>query len=189
METDYYPWGGDFTVCSKNSCVAVVLLNINYVPPKSVAIYGSLKTENIGIEKIVANTISNPYIRFLLVCGDDIRGHRSGQSLISLNINGIDNQHKIIDAKGAIPYIENLNDEAIQRFRKQIKIINLIGINDNEKIDIEIKKCINSAPEPFGEPYIAIRIAPEAKVNLDDKRALHSKIVVNYMGKIKRRGD
>ena len=189
MEAEYYPWGGEFTACNPNGCVAVVLLNIGYTPSDQVAIYGPLKTENIGVEKIVANVISNPNIRYLLVCGNDIRGHRSGKSLISLNKNGIDNQHRIIDAPGAIPYIENLQEEAIQRFRDQIEIVDLLDVSDSKLIDNEIIKCINSAPESFGEPYIAIKIKPDVEVNLEDKRALHSKIVMNYMGKIKKRGE
>ena len=189
MKEDYYPWGGEFTACSPDGRVAVVLLNTEYTPPDIVAIYGSLKTENIGIEKIVANVISNPNIRYLIVCGDDIRGHRSGSSLVSLQKNGIDEQNKIIDAPGAIPYIENLTMEAIDRFRNQIEIVDLMGINDMRIIDKAIRdKSVKSVP-PYGEPYIAIRIQPKTMVNLDDKRALHSKIVMNYMGKVKKRGE
>jgi tetrahydromethanopterin S-methyltransferase subunit A len=188
MDTIYYPWGGEFTECSPTGCIAVVLLNINYTPPKNVAIYGYLKTENIGVEKIVANVISNPNIRYLIVCGEDIRGHRSGTSLISLHKNGIDKQNKIIDAPGAIPYIENLNEKAIDRFRKQVEIVDLIDINDLEKIDTIINNFNKKSPGPFGKPYIAIRIKAVSKISIGDKRALHSKIVINYMGKVKRRG-
>ena len=188
METEYYPWGGEFTVCSPNGTTAVVLLTIEYIPPKTVAIYGPLKTENIGIEKIVANVISNPNIRFLVVCGDDIRGHRSGTSLVALHKNGIDENHKIIDAPGAIPYIENLKEEAINRFRDQIDVVNLIGITEKEQLDQMINKYHKKTTQSFGEPYIAIRIKTESRVSLDDKRALHSKIVLNYMGKIEKRG-
>lgn len=189
MENKYYPWGGEFTRCTSNSCVAVVLLNIEYIPSDKVAIYGPLKTENIGIEKIVANVISNPNIRYLVVCGEDIRGHRSGISLVALHKNGIDDQHRIIDAPGAIPYIENINSEAVERFRSQIKTINLIDEKDKNKIDTSIDKCIKEKPGSFGEPYIAIRIVPEATTNLEDQRALHSKIVIDYMGKIEKRGE
>jgi len=189
MEEEYYPWGGEFTVCSKKGCVAVVLLNINFRPSDEVAIYGPLKTENIGIEKIVANLISNPNIRFLVICGEDIRGHCSGKSLVCLNKNGIDEQNKIIDAPGAIPYIENLNNEAIDRFRKQIEVIDLIGENNIENINKKIDECINSNPKSFGKPYIAIKLKTEKHVPVDDKRALHSKIVVDYMGKVKKRGE
>ena len=189
MEENYYPWGGEFTPCSPDGCVAVVLLNIEYTPTEKVAIYGQLKTENIGIEKIVANVISNPHIRYLIVCGDEIRGHRSGSSLVALNKNGIDKQHRIIDAPGAIPYIENLNIEAIERFQKQIEIIDLIGIKEKVEIDKAVDECIKKSPQSFGEPYIAIQIKPEATTLLDDQRALHSKIVIDYMGNVKKRGE
>ena len=52
MENDYYPWGGEFVSCKNDSCIAVVLLNIEYTPSDKVAIYGPLKTENIGVEKM-----------------------------------------------------------------------------------------------------------------------------------------
>ena len=188
MENEYYPWGGEFTTCKSDGCAAVVLLNIEYTPSDKVAIYGPLKTENIGVEKIVANIISNPNIRYIIVCGDEIRGHRSGKSLVALNKNGIDKQNRIIDAPGAIPYIENINEEAIKRFQSQIEIIDLVDIKDKKTIDKAIEDCIAKKPSSFGEPYIAIRITPEA-ISLDDKRALHSKVVINYMGKVEKRGS
>jgi len=188
MEDQYYPWGGEFVACSSAGCVAVVLLNIDYTPPKHVAIYGWLKTENIGIEKIVANTISNPHIRFLVICGEDIRGHRSGSSLVALHKNGIDSNHRIINAPGAIPYIENLKEEAIDRFRKQLEIVDLLGVKEKDRIDEAIGSCIQRALPRFGEPYIAIRLKPETTVSLSDKRALHSRIVMDYRGLIHKRG-
>lgn len=188
MTDEYYPWGGEFTVGASTGCVAVVLLNIHYEPPKTVAIYGRLKTENIGIEKIVANTISNPFLRFLVICGDDIRGHRSGSSLIALHKNGIDQNHRIIDAPGAIPYIENLKEEAIKRFQAQLNIVDLIGEKDIARIDTIINDCTQKSPPSFGEPYMAIRLKPETTIDVTDNRALHSRIIIDYRGKIKKRG-
>jgi tetrahydromethanopterin S-methyltransferase subunit A len=189
MTEDYYPWGGEFTTCSPHGCVAVVLLNISYTPPENVAIDGRLKTENIGIEKIIANTISNPHIRFLLICGEEIRGHRSGSSLLAVHKKGIDTNHRIIDAPGAIPYIENLTEDAIKRFQVQLEVIDLIGETKKETIDSIIADCIQKTPAPFGEPYIAIRLKPEMTVNLTDTRALHSKITLDYIGHVKKRGE
>lgn len=188
MINKYYPWGGEFTACKDNSSVAVVLLNIEYNPPNTVAIYGTLKTENIGIEKIVANTISNPYIRYILLCGEEIRGHRSGSSLISLSENGIDKNHRIINAPGAIPYIENLDKKAIERFQKQIKIIDMIGEKNNIKIDKKINELLKESKSCYGKSYIAIKIIQKTII-VNDKRALHSKIFVDYLGKIKKRGE
>ena len=182
-----YPWGGEFIKGKYTSCVAVVLLNTAYQPPSTVALYGVLKTENIGIEKIVANVISNPHIRFLIICGEEIRGHRSGASLKALHQNGIDKNHRIINAPGAIPYIENIDTESILRFQRQIEIIDLIGIQNHELITKTIQTHLLNNPGSFGKPYIAIRLVTQQKKSLEDKRSLHSKISINYMGKIKKR--
>ncbi len=188
MTTDYYPWGGEFTIGDPHGNVAVVLLTTEYTPSEKVAIYGPLRTENIGVEKIIANTISNPHIRFLIIIGKEIRGHRSGASLVALHKNGIDNNHRIIESPGAIPYIENLDEQAIQRFQHQIQIINHIDLSDSQKINTIIEKYIHKKTESYGEPYIAIQIISENKISLEDKRALHSKIMIDYLGKVKKRG-
>ncbi len=187
MIEEYYPWGGDFTSVNPNGSIAVVLLNIEFIPKDNIAIYGRLKTENIGIEKIVANIISNPHIRFVLLCGDDIRGHRSGNSLICLHKNGINENHRIIDAPGAIPFIENLTVEAINRFRDQVEIIDFIGETNQSELQKSINEISCTHVESFGEPFIAIQLKQISHDDFSDKRALHSKIIMDYMGKIKKR--
>ena len=188
MRETYYPWGGDFKCGLYDSNIAVVILNLEYIPIDNVAIYGKLKTENIGIEKIVANIISNPNIRFLLICGKEIRGHKSGKSLISLHKYGLDENNKIINAPGAIPYIENLNMEAITRFQNQITILNYINLTDKKKLDKIINSYIIKKTKSYGQPFIAIRFKKEKIIKIVDKRALHSKIKIDYMGKIEKRG-
>jgi hypothetical protein len=49
-------------------------------------------------------------------------------------------------------------------------------------------ECITKSLPPYGEPYIAIRIKKEISTKIDDKRALHSKIVIDYLGNIEKRG-
>ncbi len=187
--TEYYPWGGEFTTGPSTGCVAVVLLNIEYAPPSDVAIYGRLKTENIGIEKVVANVISNPHIRYVVVCGEEIRGHRSGASLLALHRHGIDEHHRIIQAPGAIPYIENITQEAINRFREQIETVDCVGVVDPGRLSEQIVELHQRAPPLFGEPYIAIRIKPEATVGLGDARALHARIMIDARGRVRKRGE
>ncbi len=187
MTEPYYPWNGDFTSVNPTGSVAVVLLNVDFDPESPVAIYGRLKTENIGIEKIIANVISNPHIRFVVLCGEDIRGHCSGRSLCLLHKNGINKNHRIIDAPGAIPFIENLNEDAIKRFQNQVQIIDLIGETDPFILEKEITRLNEINTESFGEPFIAIKLKQKTHEEFTDKRALHSKIIVNYMGKIKKR--
>jgi len=183
-----YPWGGDFFKGNYQKNVAVVLLNSTYIPSMEVALYGKLKTENIGIEKIIANVISNPFIRFLVLCGNDIRGHRSGKSLVCLHRNGIDENNRIIGAPGAIPYIENIDNEAIMRFQQQVEIIDLIDVDDEKIISTSIKDTLEKETVVFGAPFIAIRLVREASKSVDDTRALHSRITLSYLGKVSKRG-
>jgi hypothetical protein len=64
----------------------------------------------------------------------------------------------------------------------------LIGISDKKKIDKAINECLAKSPSSFREPYIAIKIKPKVEISLDDKRVIHSRIAVDYMGKINKRG-
>jgi len=187
MTTKYYPWPGDFTPCTPTGSVAAVLLSTDYIPPHTIAIYGHVKTENIGLEKIMANVISNPHIRYLVLIGKDIRGHLPGASLKALHQHGIDNTNKINTAPGAIPYIENLSGDAIKRFQNQVSIIDLMNIADKKYLDTKINELVTTSPPCYGDPYIAFRLTAIHSRPRDDKRALHSKIIIDWRGKIKKR--
>jgi tetrahydromethanopterin S-methyltransferase subunit A len=117
-------------------------------------ITGPHKTENLGIEKIVANVISNPNIRFLLVTGSEVKGHISGEAIVMIHKNGI-KDNRIVGSTGAIPYIENLPDDAIKRFQAQITISEMIGTEDEGAIVARIKELAAKDPGAFeGEPMI-----------------------------------
>ncbi|MGI8553557.1 MAG: tetrahydromethanopterin S-methyltransferase subunit A, partial [Dehalococcoidia bacterium] len=58
------------------------------------AIVGRLYTLNLGLEKLVWNVISNPAIRFLLLCGDDTSSQIS-QGIVQLHAKGFDEEHRI----------------------------------------------------------------------------------------------
>jgi tetrahydromethanopterin S-methyltransferase subunit A len=117
-------------------------------------ITGPHKTENLGIEKIVANVISNPNIRFLLVAGAEVKGHIAGEAIIMLHKNGI-KDNRIVGSTGAIPYIENLPDDAIKRFQAQIEIVDMIGNEKEADIVAKVKELAAKDPGAFeGEPMI-----------------------------------
>lgn len=110
-----------------------------------------MKTENIGIEKVVSNIISNTAIRYLVVCGAEVHGHLAGDAIIALNHNGIDEEGRIIGAKGAIPFISNIPADQINTWRDQVEIVDLINIEDVDRIEKEIDSL--QSREPFeGEP-------------------------------------
>ncbi len=113
-----------------------------------------MKTENLGIEKVVANVISNPLLRVLIVCGEEVMGHRSGNSLLSLYNNGFDENGRIVGARGAVPFIENIDEEAVRRFQEQVEIIDIIDITDKDKIMKVVDEQLARDLTSFGEPYI-----------------------------------
>jgi len=154
---------GNYLVGNPESNVVIITLTSKLSFPRELfAISGEMKTENLGIERVIINTISNANIRFIVVCGKESRGHFAGQSLIAIHKNGIDEKNKIIGSKGAIPFIENVPREAVERFRRQIKkVINIIEEEDVNKIIA----AVNSLPkeEPFEEGYYVIKEVEEVK--------------------------
>jgi len=153
---------GDYVVGDPESPVAATTLasHIEQIPVDAgAAIAGPCKTENLGIEKMLANLISNPNIRFLVLCGSEVQGHITGQSIEALHANGVDpDKRKIIDATGAIPFIENIPDEGIERFQQQMEIVSIIDVEDAAAIQSKIKECIEKDPGAFEEEAMVIEV-------------------------------
>ncbi|MGE3859432.1 MAG: tetrahydromethanopterin S-methyltransferase subunit A [Nitrososphaeraceae archaeon] len=108
-----------------------------------IAIVGRLLSENKGIDQIIKFTVNNKKLKYLLLCGKEVKGHLSGQTLIALKKNGVDNKKKIIFSLAPNPFLECKNHE-IDYFRQHVNIINRIGLCDIDKIrdiimDINLK--------------------------------------------------
>ncbi|HHT18084.1 MAG: tetrahydromethanopterin S-methyltransferase subunit A [Euryarchaeota archaeon] len=153
---------GDYEVGDPESPVAATTLasHIESIPVDAgAAIAGPCKTENLGIEKMLANLISNPNIRFLILTGSEVQGHITGQSIEALHANGVDpEKRKIIDATGAIPFIENIPDEGIERFQQQMEIVSIIDVEDAATIQSKVKECIDKDPGAFEEEAMVIEV-------------------------------
>jgi tetrahydromethanopterin S-methyltransferase subunit A len=153
---------GDYIVGDPESPVAATTLgshNEDVATGAGAAIAGPCKTENLGIEKVIANIISNPNIRFLILCGSEVQGHITGQSIEALHQNGVDpDKRKIIDATGAIPFVENVNDEGIERFQNQVEIISMIDVEDAGQIEAKVKECIEKDPGAFEEEAFVVSL-------------------------------
>jgi tetrahydromethanopterin S-methyltransferase subunit A len=153
---------GDYVVGDPESPVAAATLasHIEQIPVDAgAAIAGPCKTENLGIEKMMANLISNPNIRFLVLCGSEVQGHITGQSIEALHANGVDpEKRKIVEATGAIPFIENIPDEGIERFQQQLEIVSIIDTEDAAAIQSKIKECIEKDPGAFEEEAMVVKV-------------------------------
>lgn len=150
---------GDYTAGDEESAVAVVTLgsHMEDMPIKAGAsISGSLHTENLGIEKVIGNVVSNPNIRFLVVCGTEVQGHITGQTIKALHENGVDAKKRIVGSEGAIPYLENVTEEAIERFRNQIEIVDLVDTENSETINSKIEGCLIHDAGAYEEETVVI---------------------------------
>ena len=98
-----------------------------------VAIIGRLLSENKGIESLVHYVNSHSNIKTVFLCGKEVRGHKTGHSLLKLHKNGIDKSGRIIDSNSPDPYLA-LTESEVKKFQTQVRIIDMVGKTDLEKI-------------------------------------------------------
>lgn len=149
---------GFYTVGDPKSCVAVCTLKeVDLaLPVAKTAITGRCLTENVGIERVIKNLIINPNIRFLILCGEEPKGHFVGQAFKCIKVNGV-KDGKIIGAIGAMPYLKNTSQEEVIRFNKQIELVDLIGVADTKKIEEAIDRCIAKDPGAFVDGAVLVK--------------------------------
>ena len=169
--SEYPPETGRYLRGNDYSSVAVVAILDTYdfkIPPELIklveaavesgaALAGTLQTENIGLEKVIVNVVANPNIRYLVLCWRESQGHLTADALLNLVKNGVadDKRRTILGAKAPAPYLPNIPLEAIERFRKQIAIVNLISEDDPrqgmnpENVKKAVWSCIQEKPVEF----------------------------------------
>jgi tetrahydromethanopterin S-methyltransferase subunit A len=138
--------GKEIAICTLSSIHLLENICKSSEVMDKILVVGRLLSENKGIDTIIKFTLSHPELRYIIVCGKEVRGHQAGQALLSLYENGINNNNNtdsmfIVGAKGPHPVLRS-SWEDVNAFRKQInKIYNLIGISDIEQIKKQIKIC------------------------------------------------
>jgi len=176
------PLPGEYSIIRYGAPVAVCTLNSGELSktladarPEDLAIVGTMHTENLGIERIIKNTLANPNIRFFVLCGEDTRqavGHLPGQSFESLFHNGVDERGRIIGAKGKRPLLRNVNAEEVRAFVDQVELVSMIGESRAEAITTVIGACAQRNPGPNPKPYQGqaierIRVSEPEQLTLD----------------------
>lgn len=159
------PLPGEYRVLRYRAPVAICTLTdekltdpLAEARPVCVAIVGRLHTENLGIERVILNTLANPNIRFLPLCGADSAqriGHLPGQSFLSLVRNGLDERGRIGEAKGKRPVIRNVSREGVEAFRKRVEVVDLLGCGAEAQILGAAAECAVRDPGP-AEPFAGL---------------------------------
>src|SRR5919106_6748452 len=107
----------------------------------NIFLVGRLLSENRGIDNILKTIYIYPQLKYLILCGKDVKGHLPGQALISLHNFGTRNDGHIIGARGNNPTLRSTKEEILY-FRNNIEIIDLIGSRDIYQLKLLIDKLI-----------------------------------------------
>jgi tetrahydromethanopterin S-methyltransferase subunit A len=143
------PLVGDVVFGSPESPVAVCTLASRSLLPSlagrpEIAIAGRVYTENVGVERMIQNVVANPRLRVLLLCGRE-SSHRVGQTILSLHENGLDAEKRVIGAGSPEPFLPNLRADELRAFRERVRIVDLIGELDPERILERARACADDA--------------------------------------------
>jgi len=151
------PVVGEYFVLDKTAPVAVSTLAaarlaeaLAWRQPSGLAVVGKTETENIGIDKIVKNIISNRALRYLLVAGFDSQGHHPGKTLLALAEKGMDATGRVIGSPGKRPILRNVSAAEIQAFRAQVQVIDMIGCDAADEIGARIGALSQPVPASCG---------------------------------------
>jgi tetrahydromethanopterin S-methyltransferase subunit A len=96
-----------------------------------ILIVGRLFSENKGLDKLINFTVKHQALHHIIVCGKEVRGHKTGQALMSVHRNGVTKEGRIIGAIGPHPFL-TCSQTDIELFRRQTKIYDLM---DNEDLN------------------------------------------------------
>lgn len=107
---------------------------------KGLAVTGKTETENIGVEKVVRNILALPALSYLLLCGKESEGHASGDAIVNLWKNGVNEEGRIIGARGRKPILKNLERQEIEEFRRRIEVLDMKDCSDLDLIEDKMEK-------------------------------------------------
>lgn len=147
--------------------------------PRELCMVGKTETENIGIDKLIKNTITNRTIRYLVVAGRDPKGHDSGKTLLALAANGVDGSMRVLGSSGRRPILRNVTRDEVEAFRRQVEVVDMIGCDDagqviNRIAELGAKQhssCVCSDKHELAVAAIfdvpTIQAQPPARVQMD----------------------
>ena len=165
--------GEYFVVDRANSVAVSTLATVQLVEelvnrkPKGLAIVGKTETENIGIDKVIKNVITSSTLRYLIVAGTEPEGHHTGQTLLALAQNGIDENGRVLGSTGKRPILRNVSASEIQAFHEQVQVIDMIGCESPDEIGARIEELAQQVTTPCdcsecgAKPPVSISTAPK----------------------------
>ncbi len=137
---------------------------IPYLEKKNLALASNFYTP-AGIEGMVRNLLANPYIKYIILLGEEYAskdGCDTKTKLTSANAvraffeKGINKDRKISGFETAVNFDENIPIEAINKVREKVKLIDLnslmIGASLQEKIERANELMKQDFEDAYSEP-------------------------------------
>lgn len=145
---------GTYFVVDPAAPVAVTTLGsvalaeeVSQSPPAGLCIVGKVETENIGIEKIIKNILSNSAIKYLVCAGKEPPKHMTGATMVALFENGMDESNRVPGSPGMRPMLPNTSRAEVDAFRQQIQPVDMIGCTDVKEIHAKVVELAGMAAE------------------------------------------
>jgi tetrahydromethanopterin S-methyltransferase subunit A len=130
IKQEYYIGNGKkIAICTLSSLDLLEEIKKDNEIMENILIVGRLLSENKGVDEIIKYTKKNTLLKHLLVCGDDVKGHLPGQTLISVKENGLDRNKRVMKTLGSYPFL-TCSKQDIDHFRHQVSVIDRIGLKD-----------------------------------------------------------
>jgi tetrahydromethanopterin S-methyltransferase subunit A len=172
------PHPGDYVLGNPDGTVAVCTLSNRDLPRRliaakepALAIAGRCDTENIGVEKIVLNLSANPRIRWLVICGEEAKGHRAGDALLRLKERGVDANMRVLESASWRPILKNLSLLDVAYFRQQIEEVNLSGVTDLDRILATVRECFGKPVQDLPSNSVTVRRSGDLVSTVEHIRA------------------
>lgn len=145
---------GIATMWTEREAVVKILAGLE----KQYCVVGNLYGQ-AGISPIIRNVFAKPTIRTILLWGADLSA--SGQSLLLLMKNGLDENQQIIGdpKKGLIE--KEIDRKALELFRQSVEVVNLRGKSAND-LRLAVKKYAAKKLPAFAKPRVFPTTRPAA---------------------------
>jgi tetrahydromethanopterin S-methyltransferase subunit A len=85
----------------------------------------------------------------MVLGGPESEGHLTGEAMKALMENGVDEKKRIIGTDAPHPFLFNLSMEMIERFRKQLSLIDIQFEGDPDLVRKAVWSCYQESPVEF----------------------------------------
>jgi len=121
--------GESLAICTLSSMDLLEKISSSEKIMKRIAIVGRLLSENKGIDAMIRFTIEHPNLRQIILCGQEVKGHKAGHALLSVWRSGVNANGRIIGMSGPYAALRSSPD-AVEKFRMQVSILDMVGTTD-----------------------------------------------------------